>query len=107
MNHTRYTGHGSRRTIRTGVRWLLAGASLWLLLTPMMQAAAQKPAAKSAPVTRARAVELFATNCSVCHGPDGAGAPLSPDLAFKARATWKHGSRPQDIAPRLTQVGMA
>jgi mono/diheme cytochrome c family protein len=59
-------------------------------------------AVKGAPVPRARALELFATNCSICHGPDGAGTPLTKDLAFKGRGTWKHGSRPQDVVATIT-----
>lgn len=58
--------------------------------------------AQTGPVPRAKAVELFAANCQVCHGPDGAGTPLTKDLAFKNRGKWKHGSRPQDIVATIT-----
>jgi mono/diheme cytochrome c family protein len=64
--------------------------------------AAAGQAAKSAPVTRAKATELFAANCQICHGPDGTGTPLAKDMAFAGRGKWKHGSRPQDIVATIT-----
>jgi mono/diheme cytochrome c family protein len=75
---------------------MLAGPSL-----VFAQSGGEK-AAKPGPVPRAKAIELFAANCQVCHGPDGAGTPLTKDLAFKARGKWKHGSRPQDIVATIT-----
>jgi len=59
-------------------------------------------AAKAAPVTRAKAAELFAANCQICHGPNGTGTPLAKDMAFAGRGKWKHGSRPQDIVATIT-----
>jgi mono/diheme cytochrome c family protein len=56
---------------------------------------------KSAPVPRAKAVELYDANCQVCHGPRGEGTPLMKDLAFKGRK-WKHGSRQQDVIHTIT-----
>jgi mono/diheme cytochrome c family protein len=64
-------------------------------------AQAAKAAPKGATVPRAKALELFAATCAACHGPEGAGTPLSPDMAFKNRK-WKHGSRPQDIVATIT-----
>lgn len=58
--------------------------------------------AKAAAVPRARALELFATNCSICHGPEGAGTPLTKDLAFKGRGKWKHGNRLADVVKTIT-----
>ena len=82
------------------IRSVLVRVGLWLLVLWPAPAAAQ--GAKAAPVSRAKAVALFATNCSVCHGADGAGTPLTPDMAFKGRGKWKHGSRPQDIVATIT-----
>ena len=90
------TGVKSARTMTAAVRWLFALVLAW------PSAALAQAGAKAGPVPRAKAVELFATNCSVCHGPDGAGTPLSPDMAFKARGKWKHGSRPQEIVATIT-----
>lgn len=64
--------------------------------------AAAGQAAKSAPVTRAKAVELFTANCQICHGPDGTGTPLAKDMAFAGRGKWKHGSRLPDIVRTIT-----
>jgi mono/diheme cytochrome c family protein len=80
-------------------RSVLVCAGLWLLMPWTAHAQA---GAKTGPVTRAQAVELFTTNCSICHGPEGAGTPLMKDLAFKNRGKWKHGSRPQDIVATTT-----
>jgi mono/diheme cytochrome c family protein len=76
--------------------------SVVLALDPILPGAtlsAQK--AKDAPVTHARAVDLYNTNCQVCHGADGAGTPLTKDLAFTGRK-WKHGSRQQDVVRTIT-----
>jgi mono/diheme cytochrome c family protein len=80
-------------------RSVVACAGLWLLMPWTAHAQA---GAKAGPVTRAQAAELFATDCSICHGPEGAGTPLLKDLAFKNRGKWKHGSRPQDIVATIT-----
>jgi mono/diheme cytochrome c family protein len=78
---------------------VLVCVGLWLLMPwPTLAQAG----AKAGPVTRAQAVELFTANCSICHGPDGAGTPLMKDLAFNNRGKWKHGSRPQDIVTTIT-----
>jgi mono/diheme cytochrome c family protein len=74
----------------------------WLICAGLGPAPAEAQAAKGAPVPRARALELFTTNCSICHGPDGAGTPLMKDLAFKGRGKWKHGSRPADVVATIT-----
>jgi len=76
---------------------------LTLALTGPVYAQATKSAAKAAPVTRAKALELFAANCSLCHGPEGAGTPLTAGMAFKNRGTWKHGSRQQDVVATITK----
>jgi mono/diheme cytochrome c family protein len=74
-------------------------AGLWLLMPCPARA---QTGATAGTVTRARAVELFTANCSVCHGPDGTGTPLTKDLAFKNRGKWKHGSRVQDVVATIT-----
>ena len=79
---------------------MLVCVGLWLMLLWPSAAAAQ--AAKGAPVTRARATELFAANCQICHGPGGTGTPLMKDLAFTNRGKWKHGSRLPDIVATIT-----
>ena len=79
----------------------MGGAMLCIAMLWPGEAAAQAPA-KAGPVTRAKAVELFAANCQVCHGPDGAGTPLTKDLAFKGRGKWKHGSRVADVVATIT-----
>jgi len=73
---------------------------LWLVVLWPEPAAAQ--AAKAAVVSRAKATELYKTNCSVCHGPAGVGTPLMKDLAFKGRGKWKHGNRPADVVKTIT-----
>jgi mono/diheme cytochrome c family protein len=83
-------------------------ACMRMLFSPILFCAALWPAAalaqgkKEAAVPRAKAVELYAANCQICHGPDGAGTPLMKDLAFKNRGKWKHGSRPQDLVATIT-----
>jgi mono/diheme cytochrome c family protein len=59
-------------------------------------------APKPAPVPHAKAVELYEANCQVCHGPNGAGTPLTKDLAFAGRK-WKHGSRQPDVVKTITE----
>ena len=68
---------------------------------PQEAKATSKAAPKAAAVPRAKALELFAATCAACHGPEGAGTPLSPDMAFKNRK-WKHGSRAQDVVATIT-----
>jgi mono/diheme cytochrome c family protein len=74
---------------------LLCVALLW-----PSSAAAQT--AKTPPVARAKAAELFATHCQICHGPNGTGTPLMKDLAFTNRGKWKHGSRLADVVATIT-----
>jgi mono/diheme cytochrome c family protein len=74
---------------------MLAIACLW-----PPAAAAQAP--KPAPVTKARAAELFAANCQICHGPDGQGTPLAKDMAFAGRGKWKHGSSLANVVATIT-----
>ena len=89
--------HRHRRT-QINTVWVCVG--LWLSLLWPSVAAAQAP--KQAPVTKAKATELFAANCQICHGPGGTGTPLMKDLAFTNRGKWKHGSRLQDIVATIT-----
>ena len=84
---------------RTQINTVLVCVGLWLSLLWPSVAAAQ---AKQAPVTKAKATELFAANCQICHGPGGTGTPLMKDLAFTNRGKWKHGSRLQDIVATIT-----
>ena len=81
-------------------RSVLVCVGLWLSVLWPSVAAAQAP--KQAPVTKAKATELFAANCQICHGPGGTGTPLMKDLAFTNRGKWKHGSRLQDIVATIT-----
>ena len=85
---------------RTQINTVLVCVGLWLSLLWPSVAAAQAP--KQAPVTKAKATELFAANCQICHGPGGTGTPLMKDLAFTNRGKWKHGSRLQDIVATIT-----
>lgn len=57
---------------------------------------------RQTPVPRAKAVELYEANCQVCHGPNGAGTPLTKDLSFVGRK-WKHGNRQQDVTKTITE----
>jgi mono/diheme cytochrome c family protein len=82
------------------MRAVLVCVGLWLMLLWPSAAAAQ--AAKSVPVSKAKAAELFITHCQICHGAGGAGTPLTKDLAFTNRGKWKHGSRPQDVVATHT-----
>jgi mono/diheme cytochrome c family protein len=69
--------------------------------SPRIPRTPRPQAPKAAAVPRAKALELFAANCAMCHGPEGAGTPISPDMAFKNRK-WKHGSRQQDVVATIT-----
>ncbi|HTM27507.1 MAG TPA: c-type cytochrome [Vicinamibacterales bacterium] len=71
----------------------------WILAAAPANAPAQ--AARPAPVSRAKAVELYNTNCQLCHGPDGVGTPLTKDLAFAGRK-WKHGSSQPSVIRTIT-----
>jgi mono/diheme cytochrome c family protein len=71
----------------------------FVLILPALSAAQD---AKPAPVPRAKAVELYEANCQVCHGPGGAGTPLTKDLSFVGRK-WKHGKRQQDVVKTITE----
>lgn len=53
-------------------------------------------------MSRTKAVELYAVNCQICHGPGGTGTPLTKGMAFVARGKWKHGSRPADVVATIT-----
>ena len=57
--------------------------------------------AKPAPVSRERAVELYTTNCQLCHGPNGTGSPLTAGSAFVGRK-WKHGSSQAAVVKTIT-----
>jgi mono/diheme cytochrome c family protein len=82
------------------IRTVLFCVGLWPIL--LWPSAAGAQAAKGAAVPRARAVELYAANCQICHGPDGTGTPLMKDLAFVARGKWKHGSTARAVAATIT-----
>jgi mono/diheme cytochrome c family protein len=73
-------------------------SSCWCLALALcsLPAGAAAQAGKGAAVPRAKAVELYNTNCQLCHGPEGAGTPLTKDLAFAGRK-WKHGSTQQSV----------
>ena len=83
------------------LRRALAIGSL-LIYVGLCPAGTAAQAAKGAPVARAKAVDLYKTNCSMCHGPDGAGIPAMKDLAFKERGKWKHGNRQADVVKTIT-----
>jgi mono/diheme cytochrome c family protein len=57
---------------------------------------------RQAAVPRSKAVEVYAANCQVCHGPGGTGSPLIKDLAFIGRGKWTHGSRPEEVIATIT-----
>ena len=56
---------------------------------------------KAAAVPRAKAVELYTTNCQICHGPEGKGTPVVQGSAFAGRK-WKHGTTPKEIEATIT-----
>jgi mono/diheme cytochrome c family protein len=58
-------------------------------------------AAQAAPVPREKAVELYTTNCQVCHGPEGKGTPLMQGSAFLGRK-WKHGTTQAAMVKTIT-----
>jgi cytochrome c oxidase cbb3-type subunit 3 len=58
-------------------------------------------AAQTAAVPREKAVELFTTNCQVCHGPNGTGSPLTKGSAFVGRK-WKHGRTQAAVVKTIT-----
>jgi mono/diheme cytochrome c family protein len=74
----------------------------FLICAGLQGAPALAQAAKGAPVSRAKALDLYKTNCSICHGPDGEGTPLMKELAFRGRGKWKHGNRPADVVKTIT-----
>lgn len=57
--------------------------------------------AATAPVPRAKAVELYTANCQICHGPEGKGTPLMKDSAFLKRK-WKHGTTPEAMQETIS-----
>ena len=83
-------GSGRARR-RTGVALILLATSVLLGLA----APAQKKSA-AAPVSRARAVQIYTSTCQQCHGPEGVAPPTTPQLSFVGRQ-WKHGSGPAQI----------
>ena len=64
--------------------------------------AAQAPAKKHAVVPRAKAIEIFKANCQLCHGPDGTGSAVMPNLNFAGRGTWKHGSTQAEVIKTIS-----
>jgi len=78
--------------------------ALVLALVSIVPALCAAQDAKRPPpaVPRAKAVELYAANCQVCHGPNGTGTPLTKDLSFAGRK-WKHGNRQQDVVKTITE----
>lgn len=51
------------------------------------------------PAAIARGKELFAQNCSPCHGPDARGA-IGPNLTDKE---WLYGGKPEQIVHTITE----
>ena len=74
-------------------------SGLVLFLVVSVGAAAQT--AKPAPVSKERAVELYTTNCQLCHGPEGTGTPLIKGSAFVGRK-WKHGVTQAAVVKTIT-----
>lgn len=71
--------------------WLLAGA---------MTAPVAAPAA-AAPVSRAKAEEIYKGRCQKCHGPDGHAPQKGEGLSF-ADGEWKHGSDLRTVVDIIT-----
>jgi cytochrome c oxidase cbb3-type subunit 3 len=63
--------------------------------------AGAQEAKRTAPVPRAKAVELYTAHCQICHGPDGKGTKLMKDSAFVARK-WKHGTTVEQMQTTIS-----
>jgi mono/diheme cytochrome c family protein len=63
--------------------------------------AAAPQASHAAPVPRAKAVEIYASMCQICHGPEGKGTPLIKGLEFTGRK-WKHGSGQAEVIKTIS-----
>jgi mono/diheme cytochrome c family protein len=70
-----------------------------VFLLTLLAAAPQAP--HTAPVTHAKAVEIYTSMCQICHGPDGKGTPLIKGLEFTGRK-WKHGSGQAAVIKTIT-----
>jgi mono/diheme cytochrome c family protein len=57
--------------------------------------------AATAPVSRAKAIELYTAHCQICHGPEGKGTTLMKDSAFVGRK-WKHGTTPEQMQATIS-----
>ena len=68
-----------------------------MIVAILLLVLSQKPAA----VPKERAVELYTTNCQLCHGPDGTGTPLIKGSAFVGRK-WKHGTTVAAVTKTIT-----
>ena len=79
--------------------WLV---SPWLLMVMLGAPAASAQEGGAAPVSRAKALELYAANCQICHGPNGVAPATMKQQSFAGRGTWKHGSRPRDVVTTIT-----
>lgn len=76
---------------------LFVGALALFAMVPAVSAQS-----RSAPVTHAKALELFTANCQPCHGPEGKGTPALKDLAFVGRTKWKHGGTQSEVVNTIT-----
>jgi mono/diheme cytochrome c family protein len=90
------------RTPGVQEHWFLQVGCAVFYVALLWPSAAMGQTPNAAPVTRAKATELFATHCQICHGPEGTGTPLMKELAFTNRGKWKHGSRVQDVVKTIT-----